>query len=77
MRHVYKVAVALAIACLLLGGCTATPEASPRDDAAAKRFDSVPGFAVVYLYRADSPDTRGFTTLWLDGRLVGESVPAS
>jgi hypothetical protein len=62
---------------LLLTGCTATPEASRDSDADAKRFDSAPGSAIVYLYRADSPDNRGFTTLWLDGRLIGEITPAS
>jgi hypothetical protein len=67
-----------AIACaLLLAGCTATPEASRDSDADAKRFDSAPGSATVYLYRADGPDNRGFTTLWLDGRLIGEITPAS
>jgi hypothetical protein len=70
-------AAMLAVVCLLLGGCAATPEASRTDDAAAKRFDSAPGAAIVYLYRADGPDNRGYTTLWLDGRLVGEILPAT
>jgi hypothetical protein len=77
MQSIRNVLTALAIAGLLLGGCAATPEASLQDDASAKRFDSVPGAAIVYLYRNDGPDNRGFTTLWLDGRLVGEILPSS
>jgi len=77
MRNLRKTFAALAACALLLCGCTATPEASRDSDADAKRFDSAPGSAIVYLYRADSPDNRGFTTLWLDGRLIGEITPAS
>ena len=67
---------ALVFACLIQAGCVATPEASRDEDAEAKRFESAPGAAIVYLYRADTP-SRGTTTLWLDGRLVGESLPAT
>ncbi len=58
----------------LLGGCAATPEASPQSDAEAKRFESAPRTAVVYLYRADSPSVGGTGTLWADGRLVGQTL---
>jgi hypothetical protein len=77
MCTICKSVVALIAACLLLCSCTATPEASRQDDAVAKRFDAVPGAAIVYLYRADGPGNRGFTTLWLDSRLVGEILPAT
>jgi hypothetical protein len=75
MHAVFKTVLTIALACALLGGCAATPEASRQDDAEAKRFDSAPGAAIVYLYRADAPGGRANTTLWLDGRLIGESLP--
>ena len=66
----------LAAACVL-AGCMATPEASREDDAAAKQFEAAPASAIVYLYRADFPSGRASTALWLDGRLIGELVPAA
>ena len=76
MRRAFYLFFAIAVAGLL-AGCAATPEASPQDDAAAKRFESAPNAAIVYLYRGDSPSNRGLTTLWLDNRLIGELPPAS
>lgn len=68
----------LAAICVLLSGCAATPQASRQDDAAAKQFESAPGAAIVYLYRADGPVAfDSSTTLWLDRRLVGELMPAT
>lgn len=58
----------------LISGCAATPEASRESDADAKRFESAPRAAIIYLYRADSPGSGGTATIWLDGRLVGETV---
>ena len=60
----------------LLGGCAATPEASRETDAGAKRFESAPRAAIIYLYRADTPsDTT--STIWIDDRVVGQSLPAT
>ena len=56
----------------LIGGCSTTPEASRASDADAKRFESVPRAAIIYVYR---PDIRGgVSTVWVDGRLVGQTV---
>ena len=63
------------VASALVAGCAATPEASRMDDAAAKQFESAPGAAIVYLYRADLASGTGSSTLWLDGRLIGELLP--
>ena len=73
-RAVY---IVMAVISVLLGGCSATPQASLQEDALAKQFDSTPGAAVVYLYRADYPSNVGFPALWLDNRLIGELTPAS
>jgi hypothetical protein len=77
MPQLFKAFLSLVAACALLAGCAATPEASRQSDAEAKRFDSAPGAAIVYLYRADLPNNRGVSTLWLDGRLIGELLPAT
>jgi len=58
--------------CLLLGGCAATPLASRESDADAKRFDPALRGAVIYLYRPFIGD--GVSTLWVNNRLLGESV---
>lgn len=59
-----------------LGACASTPEASPQSDAEAKRFESTARAAIIYLYRADTPGG-GTSTIWLDGRIVGQSLPAT
>ena len=61
----------------LIGGCVATPESSPQSDAEAKRFESAPRTAIIYLYRADNPGNGTTATIWMDGRLVGESVQST
>lgn len=75
MPSIRTLVLLFACAGALLTGCAATPEALPIDDATAKRFESAPGTAIVYLYRADPPGGRGTSMLWLDGRLVGELLP--
>ena len=57
---------------VLLGGCAATPLASREQDADAKRFEPALRGAVIYLYR---PDIRGgVSTLWVNNRLLGDTV---
>jgi hypothetical protein len=68
---------ALLVLMAFLGGCAATPGASPASDAEAKRFESAPGAAFIYLYRPGAPGGRGPSTLWVDGRLVGATLPTS
>jgi hypothetical protein len=58
---------------LLCGACASTPEAPEMDDATAKHFEAAPQSAIIYLYREDGP-SEGVATLWLDGRLVGQSL---
>ena len=58
----------------VLAGCASTPEASLSSDADAKRFDTAPNAAIVYIYRPTGAG-RGVSTIWVNGRLVGESLP--
>ncbi len=67
--------VSVAMATLLLAACAATPEASSSADADAKRFESAPRAAIVYLYRTESPVDAATSTIWVDGRLVGQTLP--
>jgi hypothetical protein len=61
----------------LISGCAATPEASRESDAEAKRFESAPRVAIIYLYRADTPSNGGISTISIDGRLVGQTVQST
>jgi hypothetical protein len=74
MPPILKTALALVASLAFLGGCASTPEASPGDDADAKRFESAPGAAFIYLYREDAQSS-GIATIWIDDRLVGQTVP--
>ena len=76
MPPILKTALALVASLAFLGGCASTPEGSPGDDADAKRFESAPGAAIIYLYRADAQSS-GIATIWIDDRLVGQSLPAT
>lgn len=69
-----KFASALGLLLALLAGCAATPEASRERDAEAKRFETAPRTAIIFLYRADTPSNGATATLWMDGRLIGQSL---
>lgn len=64
----------LALALSLLAGCASTPMASPDTEADAKQFEPALNAAIVYIYRPIGSGP-GVSTIWLDGRLVGESLP--
>ena len=73
MPAILRVAfVRMLMLAVLIGGCAATPLASRESDADAKRFESAPRAAIIYLYRADVRG--GFSTLWINNRLLGETV---
>ena len=60
---------------LFLAGCAPLPP-SPQD-IAAKRFEAVPGKAVIYLVR-DLPDiSRDAGTVMLDDRMMGTTYPGT
>jgi hypothetical protein len=74
MSHALKITSTLTLLLALLGGCASTPEASPDTDADAKRFESAPNAAIIYLYRPLAPGGNAASTLWVDGRLIGETL---
>jgi hypothetical protein len=68
----------IVLACILLcGACASTPQATPERDAEAKEFEPVTRDAVIYVYRPGSALGSPETTLWIDRRLVGASLPGT
>ena len=69
---------ALAASLLLgLAGCASTPQASAERDADAKAFDTHPGAATVYVYRSPLDTDYEDNVLYVDGRLIGSTVPGT
>lgn len=62
---------------LWCAACASTPEATRERDAEAKEFDPVTRDAVIYVYRPGSTLGSPETTLWVDWRLVGASLPGT
>src|SRR5450631_12509 len=75
MRNAFRLAPSLLLLLGMLGGCATTPEASRESDADAKRFEPALRAAIIYLYRADIRG--GVSTIWIDNRLVGQTVAAT
>jgi hypothetical protein len=68
---------ALFIALAILNGCASTPFASPATESDAKRFEAAPNAAILYLYRPRLPGGDAAATIWVDGRLLGETLPTT
>jgi hypothetical protein len=59
----------------LLAGCASTPQATGERDADAKQFTTHPGNSTLYIYRPDSDGTESDNVLWIDGRIIGATLP--
>lgn len=62
---------------LLAAACTSTPQASPDQDAQAKEFMTHPGAATIYVYRSPFNHLTDDSVLYLDGRLIGRTLPGA
>lgn len=62
---------------LLAAACTSTPEAPPQQDALAKEFLTHPGAATIYVYRSPFNHYDYDTVLFLDGRVIGSTLPGA
>jgi hypothetical protein len=66
------------VSLLALAGCASTPEATSALDVEAKRFIAAPEASTIYVYRDDfaveEMDTQD-STLYIDGRLIGATLP--
>lgn len=77
MRNTLRIAPPIVLLVALLGGCASTPMASLESDADAKRFETAPNAAIIYLYRPRAPGGDAASTIWIDGRLIGETLPTT
>jgi hypothetical protein len=74
----FRARIALLVSILALAGCVSTPEATPERDAEAKRFMARPDAATIYVYRdeiASAEPGTDDTVLYVDGRLIGATLP--
>jgi hypothetical protein len=69
--------LALAALVLLVAACSLTPRASPDRDAAAKEFQAPGNAATIYVYRSRFNHTDFDSLLYIDGRLIGRTLPGS
>jgi hypothetical protein len=65
----------LAVVALLVTGCASTPEAPADRDAEAKQFLTHPNASTIYVYRIDVEPTDDNVILYIDSRLIGETLP--
>jgi hypothetical protein len=77
MYNVLRIAFPLITAIAVLAGCAATPLASNESDADAKRFETATNAAIIYIYRPTGYGGHGVSTVWVDGKLVGETLPST
>ncbi|HET7158244.1 MAG TPA: DUF2846 domain-containing protein [Burkholderiales bacterium] len=62
---------------LLLAACASTPQASRERDAAAKAFVTHPNAATIYVYRSPFNHLDANSTLYVDGRVIGSTLPGT
>lgn len=65
------------IAALALAGCASTPQATAGRDAEAKQFIARPESATLYIFRPDRSPGGEDSVLYVDGRLIGSTLPAT
>ena len=77
LRKALARCAALAAAILLVAGCSSTPQASPQQDALAKEFLTHPTASTIYVYRSEFNHFDTDSVLFLDGRLIGSTLPGA
>lgn len=69
--------IATALLPVLFAACASTPEAPPDLDREAKQFVTHPQDSTLYVYRTDGVNLEDDTVLWVNGRLIGATLPHS
>ena len=64
-------------AVLLVAACTSTPEATPERDALAKEFLTHPSASTIYVYRSEFNHYDTDSVLYLDGGVIGTTIPGA
>jgi hypothetical protein len=62
---------------LLLAACASTPQASHEADRQAKAFQTHPNASTIYVYRSEFDSLDEHSVLYMDGRLIGATVPGT
>ena len=65
------------VALLLAAGCASTPQASKQRDAEAKDFGTHPDSGTIYVYRSEHDRLEDDAVLYMDGRIVGQTLPGT
>lgn len=76
MYSKFRIVFALAAA-LLIAGCTSTPQASLDRDAHAKEFVTHPSASTIYVYRSPFNYYEYDSVLYINGRLIGSTLPGA
>ena len=76
VRAIGQAAVALVIG-FAVTACTSTPQASPEQDAAAKAFETHPDASTIYVYRSPFNYYDADSVLYINGRLLGSTLPGA
>lgn len=77
MTQRIRTGLLLIAALLLAAACASTPQASRERDAEAKTFQTHPNAGTIYVYRAEHDRLEDLSVLYVDGRLIGETLPGS
>ena len=73
---ILRVAIGL-VAAVLISGCASTPQATRDRDALAKEFLTHPNASTIYVYRSPFNDYEADSVLYIDGRLIGATLPGA
>jgi hypothetical protein len=64
-------------AVLLIGACASTPQAPRERDAQAKQFLTHPASSTIYVYRSEFNHVEQDSVLYMNGRLIGNTLPGA
>lgn len=76
LRAILRIATGF-VAAVLLTACASTPQAPPDRDALAKEFLTHPNASTIYVYRSPFNDYEADSVLYIDGRLIGATLPGA
>jgi hypothetical protein len=62
---------------LLFAACASTPQASPEADQRAKEFHTHPNASTIYVYRSEFSSFEEDSVLFMNGRIVGATLPGT
>src|SRR2546423_9616925 len=76
-RASFWTAFAAVLVATALTACTSTPQAPLERDADAKQFQTHPSAATIYVFRSQFNYLDSNSVLYIDGRLIGATLPGA